>query len=541
VNISHLEAVGYRQDQLNKIFDAVPTGPIDVMINSGTKRYDIHNRVVFNDTGWKGYFPVGQPLNAIASNIHSSFRKRFFKQNGAVLGITSDSDFFIEAHNTVEEVTLTAKKGNLQPGRYILLRYTDLQWRAFYDVFKVINEKLLIGKVFTGLPFPNGLEVFTFPMVREYSFDEMTVEDHRALYDGLAIAPDPAFLKGTWNMSVIANSNHRCDVARLTFDVKPGGKLEGRYLLMSTIQGESHLEMTPDQLNLTDFTPLHDEIRALDSNYMLGKWITTERVPFGPFAVGLLQSEPAAGGQSRYGFYYTLKRADPEQPSPMSLLEKILSRNLGVGLTFQEQMDGSFYPGDQDSSAAHLLGLKPGEGKKVQFNVTMTIADLDKFVSSNEHRAELTGTIQFEQFRGDANVSSPLETGSFFNYLIENPATHEHEMRYHIRFQHKGTIFVLDGTKFMQKDGKGDFAEVLQDYTTLFVQIKDENTGAVQGAALMKFRTFESLAAIQSMAQFGISFTVSGSNDPVVQAAARAKFNAMTTKFILEEYDPLGL
>jgi hypothetical protein len=541
VNVSHLEAIGYRQDQLNKIFDAVPSGPIDLLINSGARQYDIHNRTIFNDTAWKGYFPIGQPLNAIASNIHSSFRKRFFRQNGTILGITSDSDFFIEARNTLEEVTLSAPKGTLRAGRYLLLRYTDLPWRAFYDLIKVINEKLLIGKVFTGLPYPNGLEVFTFPMVREYSFDEMTVDDHRVLYQGVAISPDSDLLKGTWNMSVIANSNHRSDVARLTFDVKPDGKLEGRYLLMSTIQGESRLEMTPDQLQMTDFTPLHDEIRALDSNYMLGKWITSERVPFGPFSVGLLQLEPADGGQSRFGFYYTLKRTDPEQPSPRSLLEKIIGRNLGVGLTFQEQMDGSFYPGDQDSSPGHLRNLKPEEGKKIQFNVTMTIADLDKFVGNNEHRAELTGSIQLEQFHGDSNVSSPLDTGSFFNYLIANPASQEHEMRYHIRFQHQGTQFVLQGTKFIQKDGKGDFAEILEDYTTLFVQIKDESTGVIQGTALMKFRTFESLAAIQSMAQFGISFTVMGTDDPVVKAAALAKFNAMTTKFILEEYDPLSL
>jgi hypothetical protein len=264
-------------------------------------------------------------------------------------------------------------------------------------------------------------------------------------------------------------------------------------------------------------------------------------VPFGPFSVGLLQSEPAEGGQARFGFYYTLRRSDPAQPSPESLLEKILSRNLGVGLTFQEQMDGAFYAGDQNATPGHLLGLKPEDGKKIQFNVAMAIADLDKFVADSEHRAELTGTIQFEQFRGDSAVTLPLSAGSFFNYLIVNPASQEHEMRYHINFQHKGAMFVLQGTKFIQKDGKGDFAEIRQDFTTLFVQVTDAKSGAIQGTALMKFRTFESLAAIGSMAQFGISFTVTGTDDPLVKAAALAKFSAMTTKLILEEYDPLGL
>jgi len=540
MNVNHLEVVGYRQDQLNKIFDAVETGPIALLFNSGVRRYDVRSRTIFNDTAWKGYFPVGQILNAIAANIQAGFRKRFFKQDGAIHGITSDSDFFLQARNTVEEVVLTAPRGNLRPGRYILLKYTDWQWRGFYDVIKVINDKLLIGKVFIGLPYPGGLELFTFSMVREYAFDEMTVEDHRELYDGVGVAPDPASLKGTWNLRALANSNHRADAAQLSFDVKPDGKVEARYLFLRTIQGQSRTEMGPDQLRLTDFTPLHDEIRALDANYMLGKWITDQRLPFGPFSVGLLQVEPAGPGRSRFGFYYTLRRAEPVRPPTAALLDKILSRRLGVGLTFQEQMDGSFYAGDADRSPAHLRSLNPANGKKCQFNVIMTIADLDAFVASAEHRAELTGNVQLEEFHGDTHLILPVEKDSFFNYLILNPATREHEMRYYIRFKHRGAMFVLDGTKFMQKDGKGDFAEILDDYTTLFVQITAEDSGAVQGVALMKFRAFESLAAVAGMAQFGLSFTVTGTDDPPIQAAAIAKFNAMTTKFIFEEYNPLA-
>ena len=541
MKISHFDVIGYHQDQLSKIFGAIQTGPVDLLINSGRRQYDLRNKIIFNDTGWKGYFPVGQVLNVIASNIHSSFRKRFFTENGAMKGVTSDADFFIRANNTVEEVTLSAAKGNLHAGKYLLLKYTDLQWRAFYDLLKVIDEDLVIGKVFMGLPFPNGAELFTFSMVREYSFDEMTVEDHQELYERAAVPSDPATLEGTWNMTVVANSNHREDVAQLSFDAKPDGTVEAHYVLMQTIQGESKTELGPDQLRLNDFTPLHDEIRAIDANYMLGKWITDQRVPFGPFSVGLLQAEPAGAGQSHFGFYYTLRRVDVLEPPSIALLDQILARKLGVGLTFKEQMDGAYYAGDTDQSPAHLLKLRPENGRHCQFNVTMNIADLDVFVTSDEHRAELTGTIQFEEFRGDRDVTFPLQSGSFFNYLILNPVTDEHEMRYHLRFIHKGETFVLDGTKFMQKDGKGDVQEILQDYTTLFVRVTAESSGAVQGVALMKFRTFESPTAVTGMIQFGLSFQATGTDNPAIQAAAIAKFNAMTTKFVLSEYNPLGL
>ena len=541
MNVSPLEVVGYRQDQLNKIFDAAETNPIGQLVNSGERRYDIRNKIIRNDTAWKGYFPVGQVLNAIANNIHSSFRKRFFRENGTIKGVTSDSDFFIRANNTLEEVVVENRRGNLRPAKYLLLRYTDLQWRAFYDLLKIINGNLLIGKVFMGLPYPNGAELFTFSMVREYSFDEMTVADHRELYDRVAVSPDAQSLEGTWSMNVVANSNHRQDAATLLFDAKPDGRVEGRYIFLRAVEGQSRLEMGPDELRMYDFTPLHDEIRAIDANYMVGKWISDERRGFGPFSLGLLQAERSEAGLNRFGFYYTLKRSEAVKRPTAALLDRILNRSLGVGLQFDEQMDGRYYAGDTDRSPNHLLGLNSAAGVKCQFNVTMTIPSLDTFVSSEDHRAELSGTIQFEEFRGDRNTAIPLESGSFFNYLILNPATEEREMRYHIRFKHREAVFVLDGKKFMRKDHKGDAREILGDYTTLFAQVVEEQTGAVHGVSLMKFRTFESVAAVVSMAQFFTSFRATGTADPAIQAAATTKFNAMTTKFVFDEYNPLGL
>jgi hypothetical protein len=541
MQVSAFDAIGYRQDQLRKIFDAVETLPIGKILNSGQRRYDVPNRVIFNDTAWKGYFPVGSVLNEIARRVHSSFRKRFFRQGDQVRGITTDSDFFIEAHNTVEEVTLSQAKGSLQAGKYLLLKYEELKWRGFHDVIKAINENLLIGKVFTGLPFPRGTEVFTFTMVREYSFDEMTVEDHRALFDGVGVAPGLEPLAGTWAMNIVANNSQRADTAQLQFDVKPEGKIEARYLLMRTLEGQSRTEMKQDELMMYDFTPFHDEIRALDANYMLGKWITGERKAFGPFSLGLLQAEAAGEGKTRFGFYYTLKRSETQRSPATAVLDKLLSRKTGVGMTFEEQMDGAYYPGDSDKSKAHLESLDPKRGKPIQFKLKMKIENLDAFVDSVEHQTELSGTIQFADLNGDANVELPLQSGSIFQYAVLNPATQEHEMRYHIRFAHKGTPMVLSGTKFLQKDRKGDFAEVLYDFTTLFVEVKEEATGKVNGVALMKFRTFESLTAAASLLQFGTSFQVTGTNDAVVEAAAFAKFNAMTTKFIFQEYNPLQL
>ena len=109
-------------------------------------------------------------------------------------GVTSDTDGRIRARNSLEEITLSERQGDLDPGHYVLLRYLDPPWQGFYDVFKVINETLLIGRVYLG-EFPHGIRQFTFPMTRVYAYDQMTVEDHRDLWQSAA-PPSPARGRG---------------------------------------------------------------------------------------------------------------------------------------------------------------------------------------------------------------------------------------------------------------------------------------------------------------------------------------------------------
>ncbi|MGH9631804.1 MAG: GMC family oxidoreductase N-terminal domain-containing protein, partial [Bryobacteraceae bacterium] len=176
-----VEAIDYREGELEKLFRRVRSLPIDTMMNSGERVIDVEHHTIRNDEYWKGFFPRGHVLNALSAAIFTGFRKKFFRAGNQYAGITSDTDGRINARNTLEELNLTNKKGDLEPGRYILLRYVDPPWQGYYDVFKVINDDLLIGRVYLG-DFPNGLRLFTFPMTRVYGFDQMTVEDHARLY-----------------------------------------------------------------------------------------------------------------------------------------------------------------------------------------------------------------------------------------------------------------------------------------------------------------------------------------------------------------------
>jgi hypothetical protein len=133
-----------------------------------------------------------------------------------------------------------------------------------------------------------------------------------------------------------------------------------------------------------------------------------------------------------------------------------------------------------------------------------------------------------------------------FHYLRVNPVTKEAEMLYHIEFvSTAGRRYALDGIKYMQKDeARGGPREVLDDYTTLYCHVTErlaDGTVRETGTALLKFRTFENLAALGNLAGFLASFQITGTNDPAIQLQARFRFLAFTGQFVQREYDPIAL
>lgn len=552
-----LDVSGYNEGELEALFRRCPTQPIDSLLNQGgPPKIDTAKQIIRNDTHWKGFFPAGHVLNAMSSVIFTGFTKEFRKTDGHYTGITSDTDGRIRARNSLEQIEVAHNaKGTLEPGRYILLRYLDPPWQGFYDIFKIINDDLLIGRVYLG-DYPNGSRVFTFPMTRRYGFDQMTVADHAALYAAGA-NPTPADLDGVWRMDTISNANHASGIAYLSFSKKPDGRFEARYQLMGLMEGLVVPSFLKDHFQLTDFTPFHDEIRKVSDDFLVGKYMG--KLPaglapvFGNSSLGLLHTE----ADGNFGFYYTLTRAAGLPTN--TLLRPFLDVQLpdGVGMTFDEQMVGWYFPGQPTPApgragdltiAARIPASGDPEGATpCQFQARMTIADVNEFVDGYEHEAQLKGTISFGNFEGNAPATFTMaEPASRFNYLRINQATGEAEMRYHIEFQStSGQRYAFDGTKYMQKDdGTAAVRDLLGDYTTLYchvVELMADGSRRETGTALLKFRTFEDLAATANLAGFLASFQVTGTSDPAIQLQARMRFIAFTGQFVEREYDPLAL
>jgi cholesterol oxidase len=542
------EVITYKEPELERLFSRVQTQPAAGMVNSGVASYDATTRTIRNDHVWKGFFPRGHILNQLSTPFFASFRKRFSLQDGKIVGLTSDSDGRINARNKVEELTLTKREGNLEPGKYILLRYTDPQWRGFYDVFKKVSDDLLIGRVYLG-EYPNGHRLFTFPMTRSYGLDNLTVADHRTLY-GQSAAPTKAQLHGLWEMRAVSNAHHTGTIAYLKFDHKPDDTLQANYQFLGLFEGLAEPVFGLDHFRLDDFTPFHDEIRWLDADTMLGKYLTATPPAlahlFGNQSLGIIHNELGAGGQPQFGFYYVLRRSHLNDAPATAFLRPLLDIRLpsGIGLQFDEEMDGRYFA--SHSVAAGRLGdltldaKGPNDGAAISFAARITARDINEFCASPEHEAAIGGKLHFGDWQGQgAKVFEIKERKSYFNYLRVNPATGEAEMLYRLYFDDGNREYLLHGRKYLQKDA-GGLAEVMRDFTTLYVHLTETRTGKELGTARMHFRLLENIEAVASFVRYLTSFRVLGTDNLFIQAQAQLRYLALTNQFITREYDLFG-
>lgn len=557
--IDPLEAANDDEADLERIFTRVETQSIDTMVNTGEWSVDLEKGLIRNDTAWKGFFPRGHVLNRISTALREGFKKKFTRGASGISGVTSDSDGHINVANTLEEITLEKPTGTLEEGKYILLRYTGAPWSAFYDIFKVINHDLLIGRVYIG-EYPHGARMFTFPMTRVYALKDMTASDHQALFQR-SPAATPSQLAGVWEMRAVANAMDTGVVAWLRFDLKPDGRLEARYRFLGLFEGLVEPVFGKDHFQLYDFTPFHDEIRCVAPDFMVGRY--TAHAPsllgelFGPESLGLFHLDAAPSGTEQISFYYTLTRSKAEDMPASGFLEPLLDIQLpdGLSMTFDERMVGYYFPGvsmpfnrrDDHEIEARLPAFgKPAGAVDCYFQMRVTIRDVNEFLMSPEHEAGLSGTIHFGDFQGQGEATFVVDSlRSRFNYLRMNPETQEAEILYHIYFQDsQKKDYLFFARKYMERDPLQPMAgvrEILHDYTTAYCHLTETESGKELGMALLKFKTFEDLPAVESFADFLKSFQVTGTESSWLKAQARLRFLAFTNQFVIREYEPFSV
>jgi hypothetical protein len=301
---------GATSEELADVFRQVTTLPLEGLMNEGGHRVDLAGHTIFNDEHWKGWLPKGLALRDIFARLATGYAKRFWKQGNRYLGETLYVDGRIRLKHSLEEFTLDRPQNDLDPGKYILLRYTDAVFQnVFYDVMKAADDGVIVYGGYTGR-FPEGKRGFTGVLMRRYSFAELGERDHEQLARK-GKRPSKAALTGVWKLDVVTTSNHATPVARISFVQKTGGQVG--------IQCEpvDHPEVLVPAFVIEHFTAddtakLERELRRIDDQTMVGTWnpeISGLYARFVAATPGLFRRDPDKAS-NRYAMRYMLTRQD---------------------------------------------------------------------------------------------------------------------------------------------------------------------------------------------------------------------------------------
>ena len=301
---------GATDEELAATFRSVSTLPLDTLVNAGGHLVDLATRTIFNDEHWKGWLPRGLVLRDIFTRLSTGYAKRFWRQGNRYLGETLYLDGRIRVKHALEEITLDRATNDLDPGTYILLRYTDPVFEhLFYDVMKAPTEGVIVYGGYSGR-FPEGRRGFTAVLMRRYSFDQLGVRDHEELFKAGSRGGRDA-LHGVWRLDAIATSNHAVHVGTVTVM-----EAEGR------TQVQCDPVPTPDVLVpsflIEHFTTnsaarLQRELRVVDDQTLVGTWHTDVSPLYARFvsaSPGLFHRDPDKGSR-RYTLRYVLTRLEP--------------------------------------------------------------------------------------------------------------------------------------------------------------------------------------------------------------------------------------
>ena len=173
--------IGSTDVELDALFRQATTLPLDRIVNPGAHRIDPARREIVNDARWKGFLPKGLPLDDVAARLSTGYAKRFWMQKGRCLGETQYLDGRVNLKHLLEEVTIDRPVNDLDPGRYIVLRYTDPVFEHIvYDAMKLVSDDVILYRGYTG-QFPDGRRGWTAPLLRRYGFAQAGVDDHESL------------------------------------------------------------------------------------------------------------------------------------------------------------------------------------------------------------------------------------------------------------------------------------------------------------------------------------------------------------------------
>jgi hypothetical protein len=296
-------------DELAVAFRKATTRPLESVMNEGGHQVDVASHTIFNDEFWKGWLPRGLVLRDIFTRLGTGYAKRFWKQGKRYLGETLYLDGNILVKHALEEITLDRPTNDLDPGKYILLRYTDPVFEhIFYDVMRAADDGAIIYGGYNGR-FPEGKRGFTGVLMRRYSFAQLGERDHEQLFKKSTRGPRESLI-GDWQLDAVTTANHATRVGTLSFTGAAGGKLAARF------EAESKpAVLVPsfvvEHFDVDDASRLERELRSVDDTTVVGLWSADISPLYARFVAAFpgLFHQDGAKGSRRYTMRYVLTKA----------------------------------------------------------------------------------------------------------------------------------------------------------------------------------------------------------------------------------------
>ncbi|MCY1019437.1 patatin-like phospholipase family protein [Pyxidicoccus sp. MSG2] len=158
-------------------------------------------------------------------------------------------------------------------------------------------------------------------------------------------------------------------------------------------------------------------------------------------------------------------------------------------LTFRETMSGPLALGVTDPVA----GAHQGKDSAFTMHCTISVDDMDAFISDATHAARLVAHVSYPPFGEDL----PVRQG-YFNLFRSGDDPNTRLMTYGLRFDANGKEYYLEGTKTIHDDRGPD---LWKDTTRLYSQLHEgpDARGPVVGAGVLKLGVGQLLKLISSM------------------------------------------
>ncbi|MDH5732080.1 MAG: hypothetical protein OEZ58_24105, partial [Gammaproteobacteria bacterium] len=153
------------------------------------------------------------------------------------------------------------------------------------------------------------------------------------------------------------------------------------------------------------------------------------------------------------------------------------SQTVAAGLTFSETMAGGFSLDETDPQIGEKAGK--AKGNVLAMHASISIDDIDAFVSDPEHCGKISGTIDFTPF-GKALTT----THGQFNLFCPTDDPNCKYMVYELGFKHNGKDYYVAGKKEVKDDAGFD---LWSDTTTLYTKLYEgtDATGKQIGAGVL--------------------------------------------------------